>query len=129
MSELERVKAAFFAMNGRQTGTSASRKFGLTVTVGTWEIRASQGGAPTSPWIGGVFDVRLGLPSEGPQWTGHGASADAMLAMVEERIQGEIQRFRVALEAVGHLRREAVDPEQSAESMRRWLASLEVPGD
>ena len=105
-SKLERVKAAWFAQGGRQVGSGPGRKLGLTVTVGPWEIRASCGGALTSPWIGGVFDVRLGLPNEGPEWTGSGASADAMLAMVEERIREDVERLEVAREAVARLRRD-----------------------
>lgn len=109
MDELERVKAAWFAQGGRQVGSGPGRKLGLTLTAGPWEIRASCGGAPTSPWIGGVFDVRLGLPSEGPEWTGNGASADAMLAMVEERIREDVERLEVALEAVTRLRQEVAE--------------------
>lgn len=126
--ELERVKAAWFAQGGRQVGSGPGRRLGLTLTAGPWEIRASCGGAPTSPWIGGVFDVRLGLPNEGPEWTGNGASADAMLAMVEERIREDIERMAVALEAVGALRRELVDPAERAAATERWLATLRAHG-
>lgn len=115
-SELERVKAAWFAQGGRQVGSGPGRKLGLTVTVGPWEIRASQGGSPTSPWVGGVFDVRMGVPNEGPEWTGNGASAEAMLAMVEGRIREDAERLEVAREAVVRLRREVAGmPSPSSE--------------
>lgn len=115
-SELERVKAAWFAQGGRQVGSGPGRKLGLTVTVGPWEIRASRGGSPSSPWVGGVFDVRMGLPNEGPQWTGNGVSAEAMLAMVEERIREDVERLEVAREAVTRLRQEVAEtPSPSGE--------------
>lgn len=53
-------------------------------------------------------------------------TADVVLACMRDAMARRVTHEVAGLNLVDRLRGEAVDPEQSAESMRRWLASLEV---
>lgn len=121
MSELERVKAAFEAIGG----TCRTDKAGRTTCEarsGPWSVRVvHQTWAGAELWVCGL--VLGAVPA---MTTVTQATADEALAWVAEKMRERVKRDVEGLDLVDRLRGEAVSPEQSAESMRRWLASLEV---
>lgn len=121
MSELERVKAAFEAIGGTCEVYGDGRTV-LEAKSGAWLVRVVHRPTGASvPWGGFMFG-------------GHGKAvfacgdktADVVMSCIRDAMARRVAHEVAGLTLVDELRRESVDPDERAESMRRWLASLEV---